>query len=127
MPDCSVAISDLQPWFGHMGRAECEALLLGCELDSGDEEDAGVIARIEWRDGATLRGFHLAGGRRVSYSVSCGMAVWWKPRKPRVRIGLAGGAAEGEWICGEAPGRCLFRSVWLGTCPLLVRFDRFAV
>ena len=72
MPDRSVAISDLQPWFGHMGRAECEALLLGCKLDSGDEEDAGVIARIEWRDGATLRAFHLAGGRRVSYSVSCG-------------------------------------------------------
>ena len=38
-----------------------------------------------------------------------------------------GGAAEGEWIGGEAPGRCLFRSVWLGTCPLLLRFDRFPV
>lgn len=81
MPDRSVAISDLQPWFGHMGRAECEALLLGCKLDSGDEEDAGVIARIEWRDGATPRAFHLADGRRVSSRVSCGMAVWWTATK----------------------------------------------
>ena len=65
MPRDSVAVSDLLNWFGRVDRADCEALLIGCELDAGGSDEPSPIDRIEWGNDVAPVAFHLADGRRL--------------------------------------------------------------
>jgi hypothetical protein len=65
VPEASVALSAVLKWLEQTDRETATALVVGCELDDGDSEQAALIAGLEWSDAARAVALVLDDGRRV--------------------------------------------------------------
>ena len=63
----SLALSDMLGWFSRVDRVDCEALLVGCELEADEDAESGAVTAVEWGSEPVPLAIGLAGGRRVLF------------------------------------------------------------
>ena len=76
----SLALSDMLGWFSRVDRLDCEALLVGCELEADEDAESGAVTSIEWGSEPVPLAIDLAGGRRVPFRKVVREASFTDPR-----------------------------------------------
>ena len=85
MAEKTAAISAGLSWLSRAGPAEGRRLLIGCELDDGNSDDAVPIIGLEWDATATPLALLLAGGgRKLFRQVTSGAVIDARPGAPLI-------------------------------------------